>query len=109
MKSFLLLFVGLPARPAADDAQSVAYNAQWSDYMGGLARDGRLKAGAPFEPSGRVVTGAEVSDLELKEIDIGGYVLIEADSLEAAVDVAKRAPHAALGGTTIVRPCLTPG
>ena len=39
-------------------------------------------------------------------IDIGGFLLIEAESAEAAVQIAEQAPHIALGGSVIVRPCL---
>jgi len=46
------------------------------------------------------------TDLQLQEVDIGGSLLINAESLEDAVEIAQQAPHMALGGTTIVRPCM---
>jgi hypothetical protein len=39
-------------------------------------------------------------------VEIGGYTLINVQSLDAAIDIARRAPHIAIGGTTIVRPCV---
>jgi hypothetical protein len=45
-----------------------------------------------------------VSDLELKPVDVGGYQIIEAGTKEEAIDIARGAPHVALGGTTVVRP-----
>jgi hypothetical protein len=45
-----------------------------------------------------------VSELELRDVDIGGFLVIEADSSAAAEEVAAGAPHIELGGTTIVRP-----
>ena len=40
---------------------------------------------------------------ESKEF-VGGYQVIEADSLEAAVELAKRCPNRAVGGIVEVRP-----
>jgi hypothetical protein len=104
MATFLLLFVGRPGAPAATDRQTAEYNAQWGEYMGGLARAGQLRAGAPLENAGTVVSADGVSELELGDVDIGGFLVIEADSSAAAEEVAAGAPHIELGGTTIVRP-----
>ena len=109
MANYLLLFLGRAAQPAADDDETVAYTARWREYMGGLAQSGQLRAGAPLVPSGRLVAGDGVTDLELAEVDIGGFLVIEADSLGAAEDIAGRAPHIELGGSTIVRECLAVG
>jgi hypothetical protein len=106
MATYMLLLVGRGATPDAADPQTAEYNQKWVDYMGGLAQAGQLRGGAPFEPAGKVVGRDGVSDLDLDEVDIGGYVLVEADSLEAAQEIAAGAPHIALGGTTIVRPCI---
>jgi hypothetical protein len=106
MATFMLLFVGRGADPDATDTQTAEFNQKWVDYMAGLAQSRQLRSGAPFESTGRVVGREGTSDLELNEIDIGGYVLLEADSLEAAEEIAGQAPHIALGGTTIVRPCI---
>ena len=109
MPKFILLFQGLAARPQADDAETQDYNRRWGEYMGGLARGGKLESGAPFVPSGKVLKGESVSELELAEFDIGGYMLVEADSIDEAVEIALRAPHVELGGGTIVRPCVELG
>jgi hypothetical protein len=106
---FMLLFRGLAAAPEAEDEQTAEYNARWASWMGGLAERGALLSGAPFGPGGSVVTGVEVSRLELERVDIGGFALIEAESEGAAVEIAKSAPHAVLGGTTVVRPLIAVG
>ncbi len=60
--------------------------ARWTDR-------GVLKGGQPLADSGRVIAGARqrtVADgpfSESKEV-VGGYVIIEADSIEAAAEVA---------------------
>jgi hypothetical protein len=109
MPKFMMLYVGLAAQPDADDPQTRDYNAQWGEYMAALARDGALESGAPLEPDGRVVQRDSVEPFELSTPDIGGYVVIDAESLDAAVQIARGAPHIALGGTTIIRPCIPVG
>ena len=106
MAQFMLLLVGRAAQPRATDDQTRNYNARWMEYFGGLARSGKLRAGAPFADTGKIVRQDAVSDVQLDQVDIGGFLLIEADSVETAAQIAAGAPHIALGGSVIVRPCL---
>lgn len=106
---YMLLFRGLAANPQATDQRTADYNRQWGQWMADLAKSHALLAGAPFHASGKVITGAEVADLELEPVDTGGFAMIEVDSEQAALEIAKTAPHAALGGTTIVRPVVAVG
>ena len=106
MGQYMLLLTGRAAQPQATDAETRDYNARWMEYLGGLARSGVLRAGAPFAATGQVVQRGSVGDAELGEVDIGGFLLVEAESAEAAVQIAEQAPHIALGGSVIVRPCL---
>jgi hypothetical protein len=103
---YMLLFVGMATQPDASDATTRDYNASWMQWIGGLAQRGVLESGAPFEPTGRRVEADSSADLELDTVDIGGYLLVEAGDLDEAVAVAQEAPHMALGGSTIVRPCV---
>jgi hypothetical protein len=77
--------------------------------MGGLAARGALVAGAPFQAGGKVVAAEAVDELQLDRVDIGGFALIEAEDEPAAIEIARGAPHIALGGTTIVRPLVAVG
>ena len=106
MKQFLFLFVGLALQPGDGSAQTQAYVQGWGEWMAGLASRGIVESGLPLEWSGKVVKKEAVTDLQLQQEDIGGYLLIRAESLDEAVEIAKQAPHMALGGTTIVRPCM---
>ena len=109
MSAYLLLFIGLTAQPDATDDRTADYNRQWGEYMGSLAQAGKLGSGAALAPGGKTVTADGATDFSPAEVDIGGYILAEADSLDEAAEIASRAPHIALGGTTIVRPCLVQG
>ena len=101
----MMLYLGLAAEPSADDQQTLDYNQKWAEYMKGLAAAEALESGSPFAPDGRIVQRDGISPVELAEVDIGGYALINAESLDAAIELAQRAPHIELGGTTIIRPC----
>jgi hypothetical protein len=109
LPKFMMLYVGLAARPTADDRETQDYNQRWTEYMRELATSGVLESGAPLAPGGQEVTRDSVSPFEPADIDIGGYALVSADSLDAATEIAKRAPHIALGGRTIIRPCIDVG
>ena len=111
MTEYMLLFVGkgAPQEVAEDDHQTAAFVTSWVDWMADLGKHGKLKAGGPFLPEGKEITGAEVAELALQPVDIGAFALIDTESYDEAVGIAKTAPHMALGGTTIVRPCVGRG
>jgi hypothetical protein len=106
---YMLLFVGLGAQPEATDEQTANYNAEWGEWMGALANRGALLSGAPLEARGSVVSAEGSEELRLDTVDIGGFALIEAADEASAADVARQAPHTALGGRTIVRPLAEVG
>jgi hypothetical protein len=107
MPSFLFLTVGQTADLDATDAQTAAYNEKWAAWIRDLAARGSLEAGAPLDGSGSVVGKHGVTELTLQEPDIGGFLVVKADSLDQALSIAASAPHIPLGGTTIVRPCVS--
>jgi len=106
MAKFLFLMFGLPGQPNAGDEQTQAYNRKWGEYMGSLAERAALESGAPLEPVAKAVGNGSVSDAKLGSPDIYGYMVVNADSIDDAIAIAREAPHIALGGTTIVRPCI---
>jgi len=106
MAKFLFLMLGLPGEPNAGDDQTQAYNRKWGTYMGSLAQRGALESGAPLQPIAKAVSTGTVSDAKLGTPDIYGYMVINTDSLDDAIAIAREAPHIALGGSTIVRPCI---
>ena len=108
MAKYVLLTVGLASEPHPQDPQTQAYNARWAEWIRSLFQSGILESGLPLEASGKTVTTDTVTDYELKREDIHGYMVINADSLEAAIEVARQSPHMELGGTTIIRPCADP-
>lgn len=102
---FMLLFTeprGLPA-PAP------AGMAAMTRFADALAREGKLRRGAPldFESAGariRVYDGrALVTDgpfLETREV-VGGFWIIDVASREEAIEIARRCPHAGRGSVEV--------
>jgi hypothetical protein len=106
---YLLLFRGndWPGSLSADELQNVM--SKWRDWFGRLSAEGKMKAGQPLGSEGRLVSGKNgrnVADgpfAESKEA-IGGYFLIEAESLDEAIAIAQQCPGLNYGTTVEVRP-----
>jgi hypothetical protein len=84
------------------------HNEAWGAWIGEAMQKGwMLDPGDALTAEGRVVQAKVVTDgpfVESKEI-VGGFSIIEADSIDAAAKRAKGCPALHLGGTVEVR-CL---
>jgi len=80
-------------------------------WFEGLNARGKVKTGQPLSAQGRTISGGNgglVSDgpfAESKEA-VGGYLLVRADNLNEAVEIARSAPMLKYGITVEVRPIL---
>jgi hypothetical protein len=106
MKEYLLLLRGGRPTSSKTEAEGKAEMQAWGAYMGGLMQSGSLTGGLPLVSGGKVVsasgtTGEAVTSA--KEGIIGGYLIVKADSLEKAAEIAKGCPHIADGGNIEVR------
>jgi hypothetical protein len=108
MASFMLIFRG--GRSTEDSPEQMQQQMQkWLAWFDGLTKAGAYKGqGAPLERRGKVVRGTRktVSDgpfAEAKDV-VGGYALVEAGSLEAAVEIARGCPIYEKDGAVEVRP-----
>ena len=106
MQQFLMLTIGAPLDPQAGDERTQAYMGEWGALLGGLAASGALDSGRPLEADGKEVHRDAITDLPEEDVGIGGYLIINAESLEEAARIAQGSPHIALGGRTIVRRCM---
>ncbi len=80
-------------------------HAEMGEFAGKLAQKGKMRGGAPLHPVEegariRVTSGeASVTDgpfTETKEI-IAGFFLVDCESREEAIELAKQCPHARAG------------
>ncbi len=108
MAKFMFIFRGGDyGRLSAEEAQR--HTQKWMTWFERLTRDGVYGgAGAPLERSGKVVRSARgaVSDgpyAEAKDV-VGGYGIIEARDLDAAVELARGCPAFDINGLVEVRP-----
>jgi hypothetical protein len=109
MKEFLLLFrrdfVTNNEQPSPEQLQGMMKH--WQDWMGGIAAQNKLAdPGNRLGNSGKVVTANNVvidgPYAEIKEA-IGGYIMVKADSLDDAAELAKNCPILHIGGNVEVR------
>ena len=108
MAKYLYLFRGGEENMAnASPEEHQEHMQKWGTWMQGLAAQGKLIDGLPLNSAGKVVekSGELIHDgpfTEGTEI-VGGYMLINADSLEEAVEISKGCPIYENQGTTEVR------
>ena len=106
---YLLLFRGTDwdKGMSADQMQTVMV--QWTAWFDRLTENGTLKSGQPLLREGKVVSGKKGRNVadgpfsESKET-IGGYFLLEVDTMEEALLIAQECPALDYGLTVEVRP-----
>ena len=106
MKQFLLILRG--GRPAASktEEESKAETAAWNVYMGSLAQNGHMAGGVPLVSGGKSVSASGITNEPVTsspEGIVGGYLLINAESLDAAATLADACPHKNYNGHVEVR------
>ncbi len=106
MANYMYLFKG--GMPSMSPAEKQANMEEWGRWIGSLAAQGKFKAGEPLNPQAYTVS-KKGNDLvtdgpftEAKEM-VGGYLIVEADSIESAIEMAKGCPGYKMGGFTEVR------
>ena len=108
MAAFMLIFRGNNARGESPE-QMQQHTQKWFAWFDGLTKAGVYKGqAAPLEAGGKVVRGARkaVSDGpygEAKDL-VGGYAIIEAKDLAAAVEISLGCPTYEKDGSVEVRP-----
>ena len=117
MQYMLLIHQGDSPTPRSPEAWATLsedeQNAVFADYQAinetkgvtpGLQLDAPETATTVRVQDGKTLT-TDGPFVEIKE-SIGGYFLLEADDLDAAIELAARVPAARLGGAVEVRPIV---
>jgi hypothetical protein len=118
MKDFLLIYQGGDPAWMERSPEDIQRNMQeWTDWFKRLEASGHLRnPGAALAPGGAVLTRnshgfqTDTSMSEVKEL-IGGYSVVQAETLAEAADLAKGSPFLQNnpGGQVVVRPILQQG
>jgi len=110
MANFLYLFWSKQTDQKPPSPQEMERRVKtWMDWMDNLRKTGHsIKAGERLDGNGKLVRGKAkvVTDgpyAEAKDT-IGGYILVEADDLAQAAELAKGCPILEVGGLVEVRP-----
>jgi hypothetical protein len=116
MKYMLLIHQGTTPTPGSDEWESLSEAEQGAVYAAykAITETPGVSPGLQLAPpetasTVRVEDGKTlITDgpfVEIKEA-IGGYLLFEADDLDAAIELASRIPAAGMGGAIEVRPIV---
>ncbi|PCI30083.1 hypothetical protein COB55_00810 [Candidatus Wolfebacteria bacterium] len=99
MSKFILLIKG----GSPDDSNRDEIMGNWKSWVGGLREKSVLEDMGAFEENGKNITGSDktVSDYVA---EVGGYMIINSDSLDSATEIAKGSPSLTLGGSVGVHP-----
>jgi len=106
MSEFTYLFRGRKTPGSADEMQQ--HLQKWVDWFKDLGAKGLVKdPGHPLENTGKVVRGKQkaIHDgpyAEAKDV-VAGYMLIEANDLAHAAEIAKGCPILEVGGSVEIR------
>jgi len=108
MKEFMLIFSGPDfSKLGFSPEQMQAHFAKWGAWIEGIKQKGNYVDGRPLSPGGKIVKGKVpvITDgpfAEAKEI-VGGFLIINASSLDEAATISKAAPDMEFGGQVEVR------
>jgi hypothetical protein len=106
---YMLLFRGNDWHKGLDQEEVQRVSNQWLGWFERLSAQGKVTAGSPLEPEGKIVSGkngrviADGPFAESKEA-IGGYFLLRVNTFEEAVAIAKECPGLSYGAQVEVRP-----
>jgi hypothetical protein len=113
--SFMLLLRGGVSNRDLSPDELQRQIERYMNWIEQLRRDGHFVAGEPLDETGKLLSGKDGTTItdgpftESKE-EVGGYFIIRASSLEAAVELAKGCPIFRNNGTVEVRPIqMVPG
>jgi len=105
MARFLFIYRGGSHREMTPDQMQQSMQ-KWGKWIGDAMQKGwMLDPGDGLDGEGRVVKGKVVTDgpfVEAKEM-VGGFSIVQADSIDAAAEFAKGCPGLQNGGTVEVR------
>ena len=95
MPQFMLSYVGSPNHPSTPD-EGKTHMAEYQAWLGSLG----AAAISPMNPlKSTCLVNPDTTVTQGGITGMSGYTLIEAGSLEAALEIAKTCPYLGIGGT----------
>ena len=95
MPQFLLTYVGSPNQPSTPE-EGKAHMAEYKAWLGSLGK----AAISPMNPlKNTCLLNPDASVTQGGITGMSGYTIIESETMEAALEIAKACPYLAIGGT----------
>ena len=111
MKKYMLTFFGgnLALRydnlaKAEKEAQE-KHRAAWGEGMSELVKAKHLEVGYPLLSDGKRINADGTQDYHFPDTTEGGFIVINAESLDQAAEIAAKSPILKNGGYILARPC----
>ncbi len=111
MKKYLLAFFGGNRALRYDNLEKAEKEAQkkhmaeWSAWMAWLIQTEHVEVGYPLKSDGKKIDSAGPSDYHFPDTTEGGFIVIKAESLDQAAEIAQSSPIIKNGGYILARPC----
>ncbi len=110
LQEFMLLFRMEPSNEQPTQEQLQEMEKQWGQFIGNIAMQGKLVSTYQLGFEGNKISSYQTIDngfLVAENQMLAGNMVLKANSLEAATDLAKNCPILFMGGTVEVR-TITP-
>src|SRR3977135_950925 len=89
---------------AGKEAQE-KHRAAWGAWMAALAKAKHLEVGYPLKSDGKRIESGGTRDYHFPDSTEGGFMIIKAESLDEAAELAQSSPIIKNAGYILVRPC----
>jgi hypothetical protein len=108
MKEYMMIFRNekkeSDAKPSEEQMNTMMH--QWQSWIGGIAEKGNYSGTNRLLPEGKTIRSNKVITdgpyVEAKEM-VGGYLIVKANSIDEAMEMAKTCPGLLYGGNVEVR------
>jgi hypothetical protein len=112
MSEYLLPFQGNDWQKSLSPDETEKAMIQWTDWFDWLRRQGKLRDSSSLTHEGRLVSGKKgtVNDERLTQCQeaIAGYSLLQVNTFDEAMEIAKKCPVLDYGSTIAVRKIASP-
>ncbi|HTB24952.1 MAG TPA: YciI family protein [Puia sp.] len=111
MKKYMLTFFGgnMELRynnlEKADKETREKHKAAWGKWMSDLVKTKNLEVGYPLESDGKRIASDGTQAYHFPDTTEGGFIIIKAESLDQASEIARSSPIIKNGGYILARPC----
>jgi hypothetical protein len=111
MKKYMLTFFGgnMALRSnyleKADKEAQLKHAAAWGEWMADLVKAKQLEGGYPLLSDGKRVQTDGIQAHHFPDTTEGGFVVLQAESIDQAAEIAQKSPIIQHGGYVLVRPC----